>query len=460
MTECLKPYPAYKDSGVPWLEQVPKLWEVTRLRHAVDMRVSNIDKHATEGELPVRLCNYVDVYKNDWITSKLLFMRATAQPAEVERFRLQLNDVLITKDSETWTDIGVPALVKYAADDLVCGYHLAMLRPRQGRVRGPYLFRALQSRVLAYQFHVQANGVTRYGLSHGDIKSVVLPLPPTDEQDAIARFLDHADRRISRYVRAEQRLIALVREKRMVATSEALEVPGVRMLRMSVAADSVARLVDRQGQQVYTTIGLFNRGRGIFHKVPRKGAELGDSTFYWVRQGDLVLSGQFAWEGAIAVAALRDDGCVASHRYPILRGKPGMTESEFLFSFLQTQLGQLLLDTHSRGAAGRNRPLNLKSLLKEKVAVPPLWAQARVSALVRAEARLQSSLARLLSLIREARARLVTDVVTGRIDIREAAGHLSPEALDGRQDEAGDACAAGELEEPEDEAADPGEAEA
>lgn len=58
-------------------------------------------------------------------------MRATATNEEVERFRLQLEDVLITKDSEDWNDIGVPALVEYAATDLVCGYHLAILRPRQ-----------------------------------------------------------------------------------------------------------------------------------------------------------------------------------------------------------------------------------------------------------------------------------------------------------------------------------------
>ena len=78
------------------------------------MRVSNVDKHTIEDELPVRLCNYVDVYYNDLITSALEFMRATASQSEVDRFRLQENDVLITKDSETWDDIGVPALVVVA----------------------------------------------------------------------------------------------------------------------------------------------------------------------------------------------------------------------------------------------------------------------------------------------------------------------------------------------------------
>ena len=64
------------------------------------MRVSNVDKHTREGEYPVRLCNYVDVYKYDRITQTMPFMGATASRDEIERFRLERGDVLITKDSE------------------------------------------------------------------------------------------------------------------------------------------------------------------------------------------------------------------------------------------------------------------------------------------------------------------------------------------------------------------------
>ena len=146
MIEDLKPYRSMKASGVSWLGDVPEHWEVRRQRNVVEMRVSNIDKHLKEGEtLPVRLCNYVDVYKNERITDWISFMRATATPGEIERFRLQVGDVLITKDLEAWSDIGVPALVEYTASDLVCGYHLALLRPRRGVLDGSYLLSALQS---------------------------------------------------------------------------------------------------------------------------------------------------------------------------------------------------------------------------------------------------------------------------------------------------------------------------
>ena len=160
------------------------------------------------------VCNYVDVYKNERIRSGMAFMRATATTDEIERFRLQSGDVLITKDSEAWNDIGVPALVEDTQDDIVSGYHLALLRPFPERVDGGYLFRALQSTAVTYQFHVEANGVTRYGLSHSAIKSVWLPLAPLPEQSAIVRYLDHADRRIRRYIRAKQKLIKLLEEQK------------------------------------------------------------------------------------------------------------------------------------------------------------------------------------------------------------------------------------------------------
>ena len=216
-----KPYPCYKPSGVPWLGYVPVHWEVRRLRTVADMRVSNVDKHTREDEVPVRLCNYIDVYKNDLIRQEMSFMKATASQSEVERFRLERDDVLITKDSEAWNDIGVPALVAETADDLICGYHLALLRPFKA-ILGPYLARTLQTTCAAYQFHVRANGVTRYGLTHSGIQSVSTPLPPLPDQRAIVRYLDYVDRRIRRYLTAKRKLIALLEEEKQAVVNRAV----------------------------------------------------------------------------------------------------------------------------------------------------------------------------------------------------------------------------------------------
>ena len=84
------------------------------------------------------------------------------------------------------------------------------------------MLRVLQSNNLTYQFHIEARGVTRFGLTHSGIKSVWLPLPPPTEQTAIVRFLDHADRRIRRYIRAKERLIALLEEQKQVIIHQAV----------------------------------------------------------------------------------------------------------------------------------------------------------------------------------------------------------------------------------------------
>ena len=221
MMNGLKPYPATKDSRVKWLGEVPTHWNIQRLRTIAEMRVSNVDKHSKEDETPVRLCNYVHVYKNDQIRSGMDFMPATATIDEIERFRLHAGDVLITKDSEAWNDIGVPALVRDIENDVISGYHLALLRPETSRVEGDYLLRAIQSLPIAYQFHVRANGVTRFGLSHEAIKSTWIPVPPATEQTAIADFLGYADRRIQRFIRAKEKLIALLEEQRLAIAHEA-----------------------------------------------------------------------------------------------------------------------------------------------------------------------------------------------------------------------------------------------
>lgn len=214
VTRGLDPNVRLKPSGVEWLGDVPEHWEVRRLRNVVELRVSNVDKHTKEGEFPVRLCNYTDVYKNSFITADMPFMAATATYDEIEAFRLHVGDVIITKDSEDWQDIGVPALVAETADDLVCGYHLAILRPRLNVAIGRFLSYALQCRGVVTQLSIAANGVTRYGLSHGAIKAILLPTPPVNEQESIAEYIDEATTSLNDAIDRAQREIALLREFR------------------------------------------------------------------------------------------------------------------------------------------------------------------------------------------------------------------------------------------------------
>lgn len=203
-----------KPSGIAWLGEVPEQWEVVYIKHIADVRFSGVDKHSHVDETPVRLCNYTDVYKNERITVDMDFMRATAREAEIERFTLKDGDVILTKDSETPDDIGVPAWVPQSLPGVVCAYHLGLLRPEPRRVLGEYLFRAIASARTAQQFHVLATGVTRFALSKHDVKNAVVVLPPVPEQKTICQWITDECRPLDEAIKRANDEIALIREYR------------------------------------------------------------------------------------------------------------------------------------------------------------------------------------------------------------------------------------------------------
>lgn len=171
-------------------------WPSRRLRDVADIRVSSVDKKAHPSETAVKLCNYLDVYTNEYITSQLNFMEGSASTSEVERFGLNCGDVVITKDSETPDDIGIPSVVAEAIDNLVCGYHLALIRPDTDKLNSVYLAKQLSTSRVARYFALYASGSTRYGLPISVIESLSIPTPPKPEQTKIAEILLTMDRAI------------------------------------------------------------------------------------------------------------------------------------------------------------------------------------------------------------------------------------------------------------------------
>lgn len=192
------------------------------LKRVADIRFSTVDKRSVDGQLPVRLCNYTDVYYTDRIRADMAFMDATAAPDQIRRFGLQAGDVLMTKDSETSDDIGVTAFVPDDMPGVVCGYHLALIRPGPS-VDGGFLRWALASTTVRQQLAVAATGVTRFGLREDAVGSVTLPVPSLAAQRAIAAFIDANTARIDRLVEYHRRMIHGQLEKRRVITTAGVE---------------------------------------------------------------------------------------------------------------------------------------------------------------------------------------------------------------------------------------------
>ena len=214
----MKRYPKYKNSGVGWIGEIPEHWKVVKLKYVADANPSGIDKKSKENEDNILLCNYMDVYKNEFISSELNFMKATANEEQIRKFILKKGDVIVTKDSETPDDIANPALVIEDFNNVVCGYHLTHIKSQ--KTNGEYLFRCFQTKYINSYFKVSANGVTRYGLSVDKFKSVLILGPSKLEQSIIAKYLDRKTTQIDVLIAKKEKKIELLKEERMVVINQ------------------------------------------------------------------------------------------------------------------------------------------------------------------------------------------------------------------------------------------------
>lgn len=217
-----KPYTTYQATEVDWLGVLPKKWQVKRLQFCSSIRNSGVNKKIEEGEELIRLCNYIDVYYHDVIDDSIEFMTASATEDEIRTFRLRKGDVIMTKDSETPDDIGIPAFVSKDFDDVICGYHLCILRTNRDTLVPKFLFYFLKSSFAAAKFEVYSNGVTRFGLSYNGIKTLPVPTPSLEEQQSIANFLDQKTKQIDNLIEQKENLLKLLTEKRTAIITQAV----------------------------------------------------------------------------------------------------------------------------------------------------------------------------------------------------------------------------------------------
>lgn len=199
----------------------PDGWQTRKIKFLADVQTSNVDKISVDGEEPTKLCNYTDVYYNDRIAADMDFMEATATLKEIEKFTLRAGQVLITKDSEAWDDIGIPALVAEDMPGVLCGYHLAMFTPRD-EIDGGYFAWLCRADALNDQFTLSANGVTRFGLGQYAMKNAVISFPPIEVQKRIAAFLDERTARTDALIAKKQALLERLAEKRQAIITQAV----------------------------------------------------------------------------------------------------------------------------------------------------------------------------------------------------------------------------------------------
>ena len=453
-------YPNYKPSGVEWLGDVPEKWEVKRLKTSATCWVSNVDKVPAEDELPVRLCNYTDVYYHDHITPDMDLMETTATADEIRRFGLREGDVVITKDSEEWSDIAVPALVKKSAPDLVCGYHLAIIRSRPKVLFGDYLLRAFQSCAINQQFQVAASGVTRYGLPKASIGDAWIPLPDAAEQQAIAEFLDRETARLDTLVAKKQKLIERLKEKRNATIARAV----TRGLPPAVARAAgfaenpplkssgniwlddipehwevkrikyVSMLVGRIGFRGYSTDDLVDEGEGAISMSPSNMSDgvvtlekctwlswekYHESPEIQVAANDVIMVKTGSTIGKTAFVESVPVPMTINPQLMIF--KAVKCSKRFLFYYVFSKVIQDVIPLHNTGSTIPT--MTQEGIGKLSFPHPPLPEQVSIANYLDAETKkldaLMAKVKTAVERLQEYRTALITAAVTGKIDVRK-----------------------------------------
>lgn len=175
-----------------------------RLGDIANINISGIDKKTKDGEQAVRLCNFTDVYYN-WAITKNMYdglMQASASESDIEIFSLCKGQVAITKDSETRDDIGVATYIADDFEDVVLGYHCALIAPKNDipedeRIYGKYLNALLHTKYAQKYFSNNATGSgQRYTLSKEVVEDMPVYLPSYKEQVRIGDYLSDIDKKI------------------------------------------------------------------------------------------------------------------------------------------------------------------------------------------------------------------------------------------------------------------------
>jgi type I restriction enzyme S subunit len=409
----------------------------------------NVDKHTLEGELPVSLCNYTDVYYRDWITADIDFMSASATETEIERFSLRVGDTIFTKDSESADDIGGAALVVEEMPGVVCGYHLYIARPRE-RAFGGYIKRFFDSTYAKAMFETRANGLTRVGLGQHAVDNVPIPVPPLDEKRAIAAFLDRETGKIDPLVEEQRRLIALLKEKRQAVISHAvtkgldptapLNPSGIDWLgdipahwepgrlkhdlafltsgsrgRAAHSADNGALFI-RIGNLLRETLDLYLED--IQRVNDPEGTE-GERTR--VQGGDLLFS-ITAYLGSVAVVPDDLETAYVSQHVALARLRQCRLRPRWAGCATLSFVGRTYLD--EQGYGGTKIQLALDDVANLVILMPPLGEQERILRYIDSEtAKLDALISEAetaIDLLQERRSALISAAVTGKLtDVRE-----------------------------------------
>ena len=465
---ALKPYPAYKDSGVQWLGKVPSHWAVRRIRTIASV-ISGATPSSNTG-------SYWEGHIA-WVTPQdlgALGSRYTTTSARrITRKGYEACGATMAPAGSVAISTRAPIGHTGILSSTACTNQGCRLLVPNGAIQPEHLYYSLK--VARPELESLGQGTTFAELSRNELARFAVPVAPRREQAAIVRFLDHADRRIRRYIRAKQQLIAVLEEQKQAVIHQAVtgqidvrtgkpyqaykpsgvewlgDVPErwqvCRSKRMFRPRKELARPNDIQlsATQAYGVISQRRYEEKVERKVVRILRHLEKRRH--VEVGDFVMSMR-SFQGGLERAW--ESGCIRSS-YIVLRPATKLVVGYFGYLFKSAGYINALRSTANFIRDGQD--LNFENYCRVDLPLPTIEEQQRSAQfLERATTAIRLAVERYrgqVDLIREYRTRLIADVVTGKLDVREAAAGLPDEVEEPEPLDEADALIDGE-EEPTD----------
>ena len=454
MITALKPYPSTKDSGLPWLSQMPTHWDLLRgkfLFSCIDIRSSTGEEHlltvsSKRGVVPRSEASVTMFKAESYVGHKLCWP----------------GDLVI---NSLWAWAGGLGVSRHHGI-VSTAYGVYRLRERY-KPYARYVHELVRATPFNFELRVRSKGVwtSRLQLTDDAFLNAPLPIPPLAEQSAIVRFIAHIDEQTQRYIRAKQKLTALLQEQRRIVIQQGVSgqvdsrtgspYPVYNDSRVDWMGKTPKHWAERslgrclrgisQGwspnaaegeleEDQWAVLTLSSVKRGTFDATAIKPIPISAKvpSGIEVRDGDLLLTRSNTRE-------LVGDVCIAQGARPktvicdlIYRLIPDTTllNPKFLMFQLLSNLGRMQIERDARGSSGTMPKIAQRHIRSWRVLVPPLKEQqAAIEAIECATKIVDDAVKRIhaeVSLIDEYRNRLIADVVTGKLDVLGAEG-LPPE---------------------------------
>ena len=219
----LQPYAKYKASGVEWLGEIPEHWNIIRLGFLGEFSASGIDKFTKKSESLVKIINFTDVYGNlnKIIDSSFNFMEVSTPEQNRQKHLVKEGDMIFLPSSETYTDLGLSALVNEDLNNTSFSYHVIRL-VLKNNIQHSFRKYFTNNDYVLNQFARQGKGSTRKIIGRSVFKNINVIIPPLEEQTTIADFLDDKTTKIDQAISIKQQQIELLKERRQILIHKAV----------------------------------------------------------------------------------------------------------------------------------------------------------------------------------------------------------------------------------------------